>query len=78
MSEHEHNHHLPAADSAEELTAVLEFMLRHNISHTGELDQLADKLRQTGKTEAADGISAALGKYNEGNSLLAEALRALK
>lgn len=73
--EHEHEHHnLTDADGRDELTVFLEFTLKHNISHTGELSSLAEKLKGTGNTAAAEKVLSALEEYNKGNVLLKEAL----
>ena len=76
---HEHNHyHISDVLSSEELTALLEFTVKHNLSHTGELSDLAEKLKKAGNTAAAEKILSALEEYNKGNGLLEEALKAVK
>ena len=76
---HTHNH-LHSADAATvpELKALLEFTLKHNVSHTGELAQLAEQLRLNGNDAASKKITAALEEYNQGNKLLEEALALVK
>ena len=54
--------------------ALLDFMLHHNIHHTEELEELAGKLREAGKAEAAERISSAVTYYEQGNAQLSEAL----
>lgn len=73
MNEH---HHQP--DSAAETTALLEYMVKHNTSHTQELQQLADTLREQGKVDACEQLTAAIRQYDNGNAHLAEALRLVK
>lgn len=70
---HTHSH----GDSHKEDTALLDFMLHHNIHHTEELSELAGKLRETGFSDAAERISAAITLYEQGNAELSEALMLL-
>lgn len=75
--EHEHRN-IASAAGREEVTALLEFTVKHNISHTGELSELAEKIKEFGNTKAAEKILSALEEYNKGNELLREALEAVK
>jgi len=69
---HEHDH---GADPAiKETRALLDFMLHHNIHHAEELEELAGKLREIGRAEAAERIAAAVTLFNQGNAELNEAL----
>ena len=69
---HEHVHG-DGADMRENV-ALLDFMLHHNIHHAEELEELAGKLREIGKPEAAERISAAVTLFGQGNDELSEAL----
>lgn len=77
MHSHEHIHSSDFSD-AEELRALLDFSLKHNVSHTGELNELAEKLKQSGNIEAAEKILSAAEEYNKGNELLLQALDSVK
>ena len=79
MCGHEHkHHHVETAVSREELTALLEFTVKHNVSHTGELEDLADKVKNIGCPDAAGMILSALEEYDKGNEFIKEALEAVK
>jgi hypothetical protein len=74
--EHEHEHtHIHVKD---EDTAVLKYMFDHNCHHTGELRELAGKLMDSGKPEAAELIKKAVNHFGQGNAELEKALNALK
>ena len=54
--------------------ALLDFMLHHNMHHAEELEELAGKLREIGRPEAAERISSAVTLFSQGNAELSEAL----
>ncbi len=74
---HEH-HHAVHTDSADELRALMEYMVKHNASHAAELRQIAARLSDGGKTLASEKTLAALEAYTQGNTLLQEALDLFK
>lgn len=84
LQEHQHDHHhehqsgeLPT-DTAQKLTAVLDYMLRHNQAHAAELLTIAEKLTDTGNGEAAGQVQKAVDAFSEGNRLLGLALERMK
>lgn len=72
---HTHSHEVPQGDK---MTALLDYMLKHNESHAAELDQVAEKLRQAGKDSAAEQIKKAVDEYQKGNLYLSLALSLVK
>ena len=83
---HEHEHcgscsahtHEQTEPSGDKMTAVLDYMLKHNEHHAAELDQVAEKLRSEGKTQAADQIRKAVDEFQKGNMYLGLALSLMK
>lgn len=75
--EHSHEHSHGGFESIEQATALMTYMLDHNRHHAEELHDVCHKLEDMGKAAAAEKLGAALEHYNEGNALLAEALKAL-
>ena len=71
---HDHDHHSHGEiDSTEKLLALLNHMCLHNESHAGELERIADKLRESGKDEAASLVKEAFELMNKSNSKLRKA-----
>ena len=70
-----HTHDEPQGDK---MTALLDYMLKHNEHHAAELDQVAEKLRQEGKTAAAEQIKKAVDEFQKGNLYLSLALASVK
>ena len=77
MQEH-HHHHKVVSENPEEMKALLEYMLSHNISHSEEIAQIARQLTKTGNEQAGEKTLSALEKYNQGNELLRQAIESLK
>ena len=73
---HEHSHEMPGRP--DQMTAVLDYMLRHNQSHAAELDQMAAKLQAAGKENAAEQIKKAVDEFQKGNLYLSLALSMVK
>lgn len=73
---HEHSHEMPG--QPDQMTAVLDYMLRHNQSHAAELDQMAAKLQAAGKENAAEQIKKAVDEFQKGNLYLSLALSMVK
>ena len=84
--EHEHHHHEHSHDhphdhnaqGADTLTAVLGYMLDHNIHHCEELKGISEKLSAEGKTQAAETLLEGTKLFDQANGKLAEALALLK
>lgn len=79
--EHDHDHghtHSHEAPQGDKMTALLDYMVKHNESHAAELDQVAEKLRQAGKDSAAEQIKKAVDEYQKGNLYLSLALSLVK
>lgn len=70
-----HTHETVQGDK---LTALLDYMLKHNEHHAAELDQVADKLKDAGKDAAAEQIRKAVDEYQKGNLYLNLALSMIK
>ncbi|MDO4322432.1 MAG: cobalt transporter [Lachnospiraceae bacterium] len=72
---HTHSHEAPQGDK---MTALLDYMLKHNEHHAAELDQVAEKLRAEGKPAAAEQIKKAVDEFQKGNLYLSLALSMVK
>ena len=73
-----HGHHIGDNLGENELIALLEFNVAHNASHVSELSEIADRLKQVGRNEAADTLTQAIGRFSEGGELIKQALEGLK
>jgi RNA binding exosome subunit len=62
----------------DKMTALLDYMLKHNEHHAAELDQVADKLSADGKDAAAQQIKKAVDEFQKGNLYLSLALSMVK
>ncbi len=76
-AEHQHPHGEPEA-SGDRMTALLDYMLKHNEHHAAELDQVADRLQADGKGAAAEQIRKAVSEFQKGNLYLGLALSMVK
>ena len=73
--EHSHDHpHVHADMPKEQVLAVLQYMLDHNIHHAGELSDMAGQL--TG--EARHQLLHAVESFDQANGYLSAALEELK
>ena len=78
---HEHEGHTHAHGeevSGDKMTALLDYMLKHNEHHAAELDQVAGKLQAEGKGAAAEQIKKAVDEFHKGNLYLSLALSMVK
>lgn len=78
---HDHGHthsHTGEFSPREELVAMLNYMVGHNMAHAESLVELAGKVRDMGEESAYDEILRAVKGYEEGNRILAQALEKLK
>lgn len=73
---HDHSHETP--ENKDQMTALLDYMLKHNEHHAAELDQMAAKLAAAGKDAAAEQIKKAVDEFQKGNLYLSLALAAVK
>lgn len=85
---HEHHEHLHACDHGScegcagcdpktELVALMQYMVKHNAAHAGELATLAGKLREMGDHVAAEQVMAAVSDFEKGNMRLSAVLAAM-
>ena len=75
--DHEHTHDHPHVHSdmpKDQVVAVLQYMLDHNVHHAGELSDMADQL--TG--EARHQLLHAVESFDQANGYLSAALEELK
>ena len=73
--EHTHDHHHVHSDMPkDQVVAVLQYMLDHNVHHAGELSDMADQL--TG--EARHQLLHAVESFDQANGYLSAALEELK
>ena len=75
---HEHHHKDLPANTPEQMTAVLNYMLQHNQAHAAELLSITEKLSQMGNDNAAELVKKAADAFSEGNRLLGLALEQVK
>ncbi|MCD7765722.1 MAG: cobalt transporter [Lachnospiraceae bacterium] len=66
-----HTHEAPSGDK---MTALLDYMLKHNEHHAAELDQVAGQFHANGKADAAEQIKKAVDEFQKGNLYLRLAL----
>lgn len=71
---HHHHHHHEAPETKDQMSALLDYMVKHNQQHAAELDQLGAKLAAAGKTEASEQIRKAVDEFQKGNMYLSLAL----
>ncbi len=74
---HEHHHDHSHEGGAQTLTAVLKYMLEHNIHHADELKGIAEKLSAQGQAEAAGTLRESTALFDAANEKLAAALALL-
>ena len=75
--DHEHTHDHPHVHSdmpKDQVVAVLQYMLDHNVHHAGELSDMADQL--TG--EARHQLLHAVESFDQANGYLSAALEKLR
>lgn len=75
---HGQGHSHAAPEQPDQMTALLDYMLKHNEHHAAELDQMAAKLREAGKENAAEQIKKAVDEFQKGNLYLSLALSIVK
>ena len=70
---HEHNGDEQAGSGKNRDLKILQYMIGHNAEHAQELRELAGRLRDSGKTEAADLIEKAVSGFETANAELKKA-----
>lgn len=75
---HGHAHSHGASGQPDQMSAVLDYMLKHNEHHAAELDQMAARLQAAGKASAAEQIKKAVDEFQKGNLYLSLALSIVK
>ncbi len=61
-----------------ELEALLEYLVKHNGDHAGEIMDLATRAEALGKTEVSDHLVKGVDLLNDSNESLKAALAALR
>ena len=61
-------------NTADKTLMLLGYLYDHNVHHTSELDDLAERLKAEGRGEAAEKVLAAKECFGSGNDLLHEAI----
>lgn len=64
-------------NNKEELVALITYLIKHNESHSKELEELASSLKEIDE-EAYKKVNEAVLSYKEGNKHLEEALSKIK
>jgi len=62
----------------EELTALMQYMAKHNAAHAQELASLAAQLEKAGNRAAYEQVMAAVSDFEKGNMRLSMVLASLK
>lgn len=65
-------------DDLRELEALLDYLVKHNEDHAGELQDLASRAQTLGKTEAYDRLTEGVVLLRDSNVSLRKALDALR
>lgn len=60
------------------LETLLDYTVKHNSEHAGELEALAEKAKELGKTVAYDQLIKGVQQMNEANESLSVALKKLR
>lgn len=85
--DHEHHHHhcheqgcgsCTACDPMQETIALMDYMVKHNMSHAKELAELSKKLRELGNPLAAEQVLSAVTEFEKGNLRLSAVLASLR
>lgn len=71
---HHHHHAHTAKAPVDQLTALMRYMAEHNASHTRELAELAQKVRDAGNEKAYAQAMEAVHCFDQGNKALSRAL----
>ncbi len=60
--------------ASEELKTLIAYLIKHNESHTKELEELSVALKDEGNKEAYEAVLKAIESYKKGNKELASSL----
>ena len=74
---HDHHDHGPI-QTKEQMSALMDYMWKHNESHAAELDRLCAKLREQQLDGAAEQVQKAVDEFKKGNMYLSLALSLIK
>ncbi len=64
-------------ESADELKALISYLVNHNESHTKELEDLSVSLKESGNLDAYNDVMDAIKEYKKGNKKLSSSLEKL-
>ena len=70
---HDHSHGESGGKSQNRDLKILQYMIGHNAEHAREMRELAGRLRETGKSEAAELIDTAATGFETANAELEKA-----
>ena len=76
--EHTHSHEHAEVENKDQVTALLDYMFKHNSSHEDELEKMVAKLNEEGFTAQAQKVMEAKELFSKGNAALKDALEGLK
>ncbi len=76
--EHTHSHEHAAPENKDQVSALLDYMFKHNSSHEDELSKMVAKLNEEGFTAQAQKVMEAKELFSKGNAALKDALEGLK
>ena len=77
MSNYEHNHENKNIND-KELKVLINYMVMHNDSHKHQLEEIADKLKDSGCEESYELVKMAIQDFESGNKKLSSALKNLE
>ena len=76
--DHEHSHEHAAPENKDQVSALLDYMFKHNSSHEDELSKMVAKFNEEGFTAQAQKVLEAKELFSKGNAALKDALEGLK
>lgn len=74
---HDHDHHHGEGTPMDEMLALMKYMVSHNDAHAQELAELAQQLKEAGKTRAYEKIMDAVTDFDMVNAKLDAVLKEL-
>lgn len=75
---HDHHHHGGALAPIDELLALMKYMVSHNDAHCQELAELADQLKEAGRSRAYRQLMEVVADFDMVNARLDAVLKELK
>ena len=76
--DHDHHHHGGALAPIDELLALMKYMVSHNDAHCQELAELADQLKEAGRSRAYRQLMEVVADFDMVNARLDAVLKELK